>query len=137
MKITYVLLLTLALNQLNAAESAKEFGINVSKPEIKSTNVPPINFQDRATGNFNSMMSELARVHKELFALPYSYDHIKGVFMPEIETQRLIIAPHYPTRQATGTNQDLATTLFREWWDNYQQESTDYIAYVQSFIASH
>jgi len=137
MKITYALLLTLALNQASATESVKGFGFNVTKAEVKSRNLPPIYFQDRSNGNFNMMMSELSRVHKELYALPYSYDHIKGVFMPEIETQRLVVAPHYPSRQAIGTNQDLATTLFREWWDNYPQESTDYISYVQSFISSH
>lgn len=112
------------------SELAKELGLNVGD-HITSA------LQDRTDGGFEKLMSELQRVHKAVYALPYSYDHIRTVFMTEIEAKKKEIAPHYPSREATGENQEEAYRLFREWYINYPEECTAYITYVDQFVAEH
>src|SRR3989344_6306100 len=90
--------------------------------------------QDRTEGGFEQLMFDLQRVHKAVFSLPYSYDHIRTVLMAEIEAQRLIIAPHFPQRSSYGEDQDEGRRLFKEWYINYPQECTAYIQYVDQFI---
>ena len=137
MKITSILLLTFALNQASAFNSVKDFGTYAETPEAKFVCGPVKQVQDRTEGAFNFMMTELARVHKGVYGLPFSYDHIKANFMPQIEAQRLVLAPHYPTRAPIGDDQVLAKETFKLWFVNYPQESVDYIAYVDQFIVSH
>ena len=93
--------------------------------------------QDRSEGAFNFMMTELARVHKAVFDLPYEKSYIKTNFMSQIEAQRLIIAPHYPSRADVGDNEELVIAAFKAWYQSYPKESSDYIAYVDQFIANH
>ena len=83
--------------------------------------------QDRSEGAFNFMMTELARVHKAVFDLPYEKSYIKTNFMSQIEAQRLII----------GDNEELVIAAFKAWYQSYPKESSDYIAYVDQFIANH
>ena len=114
MKVAYVLLFALFLG--NAFDSKAQS-------------------REEQAGNY--VMSELARVHKEVFSLPYSYDHIKGVFMPEIEANRLVIAPHYPTRNDVSNDQELIKQSFQAWCMNYPLEVTDYIENVEQFVIDH
>jgi len=93
--------------------------------------------QDRNEQEFNYMMSELARVHKGVFALPFSYEYIKTTFMVEIEAKRLIIAPHYPTRQIVGDDEAVVHNAFVAWYQNYPMECSAYISYVDLFITEH
>lgn len=92
---------------------------------------------DRDEREFQFVLSELGRVHKLLFQLPYEYEYIKSVIMPEIEKQRLLVAPHYPSRNETGDDQNLVMKAFRFWFDNYKQECYDYIQYVDNYINEH
>lgn len=93
--------------------------------------------QDRTDVGFEQLMYDLQRVHKAVYSLPYSYEHIRAVLMAEIEAQRLTIAPHFPQRTAYGDDQDEGRRLFKEWYINYPQECTAYIQYVDQFILIH
>lgn len=135
MKITSVFILFFAILQLHASEKSLHF---VSRSAFFSRTESPLpdkKFQDREEYAFNHMMSELARVHKGVFSLPHTYEYIKSNLMPIVEAKRKIIAPHYPSREVTGDDQTLTMEAFREWFRVYPQESTDYIIYVDSFIA--
>lgn len=93
--------------------------------------------QDRTEIAFDHMMSEIARVHKAVFALPYEYDYIKNTLMSEVATKRLEIAPHWPDRSVYGDDTELAKQLFKEWFLTYPIESSAYIAYVDQFVIEH
>lgn len=139
MKITSIFILTFTCLQLSAAESPQRFGTHATFL-VKAENPLPeksLQDQDREEYAFNHMMSELARVHKGVFSLPFSYEHIKSTLMPMVEAKRKVIAPNYPSREVTGDDPNLVTESFRVWFKTYPQESKDYITYVDSFIAEH
>jgi len=110
---------------------------SVSSSKVISIDVEPSINQDRSEIAFNNMMNELARVHREVFALPYDYEYIKGTLMVQIEKKRLEIAPHYPSREVTGTDQSKVMSEFKSWYENYPQEFIDYVNYVEQFIQKH
>lgn len=129
-KLIFLALLSLsALTYTNAIQA--EFRINSATSDFDKLN------QDRSEGAFNFMMTELARVHKAVFDLPYDKAYIKTNFMSQIEAQRLVIAPHYPSRSVVGDNEELVIAAFKSWYQTYPKESSDYIAYVDQFIADH
>lgn len=134
MKIIVLCTAAFFFSKSEAAVSSTDGSLRSSSTEI---DLPVKVLQDREEIAFNFMMTELARVHKGVFALPYEYNHIKGVFMPEIEAHRLIIAPHYPSRAVVGEDQELAMQKFREWYHDYPNESVLYIQYVDQFISDH
>jgi len=129
MKVAFICMLTLTFSGAFAT-SAEQFGFSASKPKTD------IYSQTRPFA-IEYVMSELSRVHKAVFDLPFTYDYIKGTLMPEIETKRQIIAPHYPSRQVTGDNQELVYEAFKQWNLEYPQEFVDYIQYVDQFVADH
>jgi hypothetical protein len=93
--------------------------------------------QDRTQIAFDNMMSELARVHQAVFALPYEYDYIKNTLMAEVVTKRAELAPHWPDRASFGDDTALGQQLFKEWFLTYPGESTAYIAFVDQFVKQH
>lgn len=129
MKTVYIFLLTLTFSQAFAS-SVTRFGFSAATPN------GDIYSQERPFA-IEYVMSELSRVHKEVFDLPFSYEYIKGTLMVEIEAKRKLIAPNYPSREVTGDNQELALEKFKEWYAAHPQEFTDYIQYVEQFVADH
>lgn len=134
MKTTYLLALSLSLTTVFAAPG-KDRVTNL--PERTIVSGPETKLQDREEVAFNIMMDELARVHREVFQLSFDYEYVKKTLMPEIEAKRKVIAPHYPSRETTGDDPELVKNAFRAWYKSYPQESKDYIAYVDKFIAEH
>jgi len=93
--------------------------------------------QDRIEVGFNNMMTELTRVHKAVYSLPFEYDYIKNTLMVEVEAKKLEIAPHFPNRSSYGDNTALGHQLFKEWYLTYPSECSAYIAFLDQFILAH
>lgn len=120
----------------NELQSILRNGINVTvlTSSFESSFSPP---QDRQQVAFENMIKELRNLHGQIFNLPYSADFIRNTIIPEVNAQRLTIAPHYPERSAYGDDGELAHNMLREWFETYPQECTSYIEYLKSFIDSH
>lgn len=128
MKLTYLLTLTLGFGSALTASASP--ANDPADPKIELTT------QDRPY-SYDYAMSELARVHKMVFNLDPSYDYVKGIIMPEIEAKRTEIAPHFPSRNVTGSDQELAKQQFELWLTNYPGEFKAYIEYVDNYVATY
>lgn len=90
--------------------------------------------QDRSQKEFEYMMSELQRVHKGLYSLPFSYDYIKENLVPQVETKKKEIAPHFPNRSDYGNDAEKGNQLFKEWFLTYPNEWKVYVAFLDQLI---
>lgn len=90
--------------------------------------------QDRSQSEFEYMMSELQRVHKALYSLPYNYDYIKENLVVQVEAKKKEIAPHFPNRSDYGTDHEKGNQLFKEWYSTYPSEWRSYIKFLDQFI---
>lgn len=90
--------------------------------------------QDRTQNEFEYMMSELQRVHKALYGLPYSYDYIKETLVVKVEAKKTEIAPHFPNRADYGTDSEKGNQLFKEWFLTYPTEWRLYVNFLDDFI---
>lgn len=93
--------------------------------------------QQRQDGSFDFMMSELARVHKALYALPYDYEYIRETLMPEVVKMRSQVSPHYPNRSDFGEDQEEAMRQFRNWYETYPGEWKAYVSFVDQYVEQH
>ncbi len=90
--------------------------------------------QDRRQNEFEYMMSELQRVHKALYSLPFSYDYIKENLVPQVEAKKKEIAPHFPNRSDYGNDAEKGNQLFKEWFLTYPNEWRVYVAFLDQLI---
>lgn len=72
-------------------------------------------------------LQRIQEAHKGLFNLPYEYNYIKDVIMAEVIEARSAVAPHFPSRNQTGEDQDKINTNFQYWIENYPKEYDSYI----------
>ena len=120
------------------ASVSDQLFFSAKRSVIFSPDHTPGILQERPAGtSFDNMMSNIQRVHRAVFNLPYEYEYIKNTLMPQIEAKRAEIAPHWPGRELYGEDQQKGNALFKSWYEQYPHESTAYIAFVDQFVQEH
>ena len=79
----------------------------------------------------------LRMAEKSIFELPYSYEHINLIFMPEIESSRATIAPNYPNREGLPRDMIAIDQAFFYWIETYPSEYDNYYQYLNLFYRDH
>src|SRR5688572_4912085 len=93
--------------------------------------------QDRQQIAYENMVSQLRKLHGDIYALPYDGEYIRTTIIPEVNSQRAVLAPHYPERNSYGDSADMAYQQLRNWFDTYPAECSAYIDYLIAYIANH
>ena len=79
----------------------------------------------------------LNQAENKIFSLPFSYEHINGVFMPEILAKRDDLAPNYPNRALLGRDAAIINNAFQTWITTYPNEYSSYYSYLQVYYREH
>lgn len=79
----------------------------------------------------------LKQSENQIFTLPYSFEHINEVIMPEIVASRDSLAAHYPERSLLPRDQASITAAFNFWIESYPVEYRTYRAYLEEYYKDH
>lgn len=80
-------------------------------------------------------VNKILLAEEGIYKLPYTREEIRFQIIPEIKTERLILAPNYPqTENIFGEDKK---NLIRDWITNFPLEYDSYIMYVEQYIRSH
>jgi hypothetical protein len=116
------LILLLALLTTNQMVYSKIKG-NIFNPSS-------INFQKST----EDKIEDIQNLHRNIYNLPFDRDYIIGTIMVEVQHKRSEVAPHFPSREQTGTDETLVNSAFKNWIENYPAEYTNYIQETQLII---
>lgn len=94
--------------------------------------------QDRAQVAFENMVKQLRDLHGKLYLLPYDDEYIRTTIIPEVNSNRLSLAPHYPDRNASqGLTSEQIYDQLRIWFETYPSECQAYLDFLRTYIDTH
>jgi len=79
-------------------------------------------------------VQRLMNCEKDIYHLPHDVSYIRGTLIPEMEAQRLILAPNYP--ETDGVFGAAKESLISDWILNHESEYDQFVVYYETLIRS-
>ncbi len=80
-------------------------------------------------------VQRLLSCEKGIYKLPLDASYIRGTLVPEMEAERLVLAPHYP--ETNGVFGAAKEALITDWILNYESEYDQFVVYYETLVRSH